>query len=119
MPGARKGSATNAGESPASKPTPAVSTSQLRMVFDKFDTDKSGAVSASEMADMFKLLKIDCPPSKLKQLMVEADPDGSGYIEFEEFKTVLQKQLKEGGGALAGVGVPREAEEVQPLSGDA
>lgn len=73
------------------------------MVFDKFDTDKSGAVSASEMADMFKLLKIDCPPSKLKQLMVEADPDGSGYIEFEEFKTVLQKQLKEGGGALAGV----------------
>jgi len=38
---------------------------------------------------------------ELAALMKEADPDGSGEIDFEEFVTVLQKQTKEGGGGLA------------------
>lgn len=30
-------------------------------------------------------------------MMREADPDGSGEIDFEEFVAVLQKQMGEGG----------------------
>ena len=74
----------------------------IRRVFDKFDADGSGAVSTEEITKMVKQLKLDWGPAKIKALMMEADPDKSGQIEFEEFKTVLQKQLK-AGGDLAGV----------------
>ena len=39
-------------------------------------------------------------PEELRQLMKEADPDGSGEVDFEEFVAVLKKQIGEGGGGL-------------------
>ena len=43
---------------------------------------------------------MDKSPEELRQLMHDADPDGSGEVDFEEFVTVLRKQMKEGGGGL-------------------
>jgi hypothetical protein len=89
--------------SPNPRSPPPMSNARLRMVFDKFDTDKSGAVSIAEMKQMVKALKLDMSDEQVAMLMKEADPDGSGQIEFEEFISVLQKQLADGKGALAGV----------------
>ena len=80
-----------------------MSEARLRIVFDKFDVDKSGAVSTDEMTQMIKSLKLKLTESEIKQLMRDADPDGSGHIEFEEFASVLKKQLKSGKGGLASV----------------
>ena len=76
----------------------------LRPVFDKFDVDGSGAVSTEEMSAMVKQLKMDITPEKLRKMMVEADPDMSGEIDFEEFVQVTKAQIEAGnGGALAAV----------------
>ena len=77
---------------------------RLRPVFHKFDVDGSGTVSTEEMASMLSLLEMDLTPDEVAQLMVDADPDGSGEIDFEEFYAVLSKQIREGnGGGLAQV----------------
>ena len=76
---------------------------KLRPVFDKFDVDHSGSVSTSEMGKMLSQIGMHKSPEELKQLMVEADPDGSGEIDFNEFVAVLSKQMKDGGGGLFSV----------------
>jgi len=73
---------------------------KLRAVFDKFDADGSGAVSSAELGEMVKALKLDLSAEQIATLMKEADPDGSGEIEFEEFLSVMRSQV-EGGGGLA------------------
>ncbi|KOO29901.1 calmodulin-like protein 8 [Chrysochromulina tobinii] len=69
---------------------------KLRPIFDKFDIDGSGMVSPDEIATMVKMLKMQMTDEQLVQLMVDADPDGSGAIDFDEFMAVLSKQLGEG-----------------------
>ena len=70
---------------------------KLREVFNKFDADKSGAISTEELGAIAKLLKLEVTPAKLKKMMMDADPDGSGEIDFEEFVVVFQKQMAAGG----------------------
>ena len=71
---------------------------KLRPVFDKFDVDGSGAVSTDEMKAMVTQLKMDISPQKLRKMMVEADPDMSGEIDFEEFLATVKKQVAAGNG---------------------
>ena len=74
----------------------------LRPVFDKFDVDGSGSVSTDEMTRMVKQLKMDLSPEKIRKMMVEADPDMSGEVDFEEFCSAVKSQVEAGnGGALA------------------
>ena len=76
----------------------------LKPIFDKFDVDGSGAVSTEEMSAMVKQLKMDITPERLRKMMVEADPDMSGEIDFDEFVSVTKAQIEAGnGGALAAV----------------
>ena len=75
---------------------------KLKPLFDQFDEDGSGAVSTDEVGKMAKSLGIELTHSQLDDLMLQADPDGSGEIEFEELVACLKKQMKEGsGGAMA------------------
>lgn len=73
---------------------------KLRQVFDKFDADGSGAVDTREMKAMIAQLELQLSDDEVARLMVEADPDGSGLVEFEEFVTVMAEQMKKGGGGL-------------------
>ena len=75
---------------------------KLRPVFDAFDVDGSGTISTIEMGAMLQQLDIQKSPAELKALMSEADPDGSGEVDFEEFFVVLQAQMAEGSGGLLG-----------------
>ena len=75
---------------------------KLRPIFDKFDVDASGCISTDEMTNILKQLKIKMSPEQIGAMMKEADPDGSGSVDFEEFVTVLKRQM-EAGGQLAAV----------------
>ena len=75
----------------------------LKQIFDRFDEDKSGAVSTAEMASMCRALNLGMSKEQLTQMMKVADPDGSGEIDFEEFVTVLTTQIQGGGGGLANI----------------
>ena len=70
---------------------------RLRQVFDKFDVDSSGTVSTEEMGTMIRALKMDMSREQIDQLVKDADPDGSGEIDFEEFTHVLEAQMRDGG----------------------
>ena len=81
----------------------AISDSMLRDIFNKFDIDKSGSVSSSELAAMTRMLKMDLSPADLKQLMQDADSNGNGEIEFGEFKGAVKRQLGDGNSGLVAV----------------
>ena len=56
---------------------------KLRPLFDKFDIDGSGSISLVEMTGILMQLKIKMSPEQINTMMKEADPDGSGEIDFE------------------------------------
>lgn len=58
--------------------------------FDRFDADHSGTIELAEFAEMLcKTLGYesidDLPPKMLKTEFIDADTDGSGQMDFEEF----------------------------------
>ena len=63
---------------------------------------QSGCISTDEMTNILKQLKIKMTAAQIGAMMKEADPDGSGSVDFDEFCTVLTKQM-EAGGQLASV----------------
>jgi len=76
---------------------------KLRPIFDQFDADGSGSVSTDEVGQMAMSLGMELTSEQLEQLMLDADPDGSGEIEFEELIDVLKRQSQDGaeGGMVA------------------
>lgn len=70
---------------------------KLKPVFSKFDADKSGSISTAEMGKIVKAIGMEMSPDDIKKMMKDADPDGSGEVDFEEFVSVLKKQMKDGG----------------------
>ena len=75
---------------------------RYRQIFDKFDRDGSGAVSTDEMTMMLRELGISKSIVEVNQIMIDADPDGSGEIDFTEFIVVMRNQ-REGSGGLGDV----------------
>ena len=71
---------------------------RLRPVFDEFDKDKSGSINKKEMKKVLKKAKLaNMTDEKIKALIKEADGDGSGEIDFDEFVECIANQVGEGG----------------------
>ena len=62
---------------------------KLRAIFDKFDTNHSDTISATELKQVIAATKIKVPPAEIRRMIGEADSDGSGEIEFEEVRRYL------------------------------
>ena len=73
---------------------------KLRPVFNKFDADRSGAVSIGEMTKMAKAIGVQLTPAQLKQMMAEADPNGSGEVDFEEVSSLCTARVQPVGGSV-------------------
>jgi Ca2+-binding EF-hand superfamily protein len=59
-------------------------------VFDKFDQDMSGNISASEFSRVLKYMGFNPPDEMVEQLVSMADSDHSGEIDKEEFPTAMR-----------------------------
>lgn len=81
---------------------------RVKMKFDQFDTDKSGAIEYPEFERMiFSLLhcsKNDLPECRMQRFWHELDQDGNGVVDFQEFTEWYLKYF-----ALAQLGGPIEA----------
>ena len=67
---------------------------RINDIFDKFDVDRSAGIDASEMVDGMKSIGIDLTPAQARSLLKEADADGDGYVQREEFQWVVENQVR-------------------------
>lgn len=57
----------------------------LRLVFDVFDTDRSGSIDAQELRKAMKALGFKISKESIEEMIADLDADKSGSIEFDEF----------------------------------
>ena len=64
---------------------------EYKDAFDMFDKDKSGDISAKELASLFRSLGHKMSDNEIKDMIDEIDTSGDGNISFEEFIHLMQK----------------------------
>jgi calmodulin len=63
----------------------------LQMAFRAFDIDGNGRIDREELAQVMKNLGQELTAEEIDAMMKEADTDGDGTIDFEEFKALMAK----------------------------
>jgi Ca2+-binding EF-hand superfamily protein len=79
----------------------------VRDVFDGFDTDGSGAIGTSAVADLLTVLGLGRfvrSKAELEVVFLVMDGDGSGDIDFEEFFAWFTDPAGGNGGSSLGSG---------------
>ncbi|XP_057777555.1 probable calcium-binding protein CML25 [Salvia miltiorrhiza] len=66
----------------------------LRHAFEVFDADKNGAISAEELLNVLRSLGEECTLDDCKKMISGVDIDGSGTIDFDEFKAMMMKGVR-------------------------
>jgi len=62
---------------------------EVEALFNLVDTDGSGLIDEGELEELFELVGVDASPEEIRQVMLEADADGSGEIDREEWADVM------------------------------
>lgn len=62
---------------------------EIREAFNVFDKDGSGKISGDELRSIMKSLGEDLTEEEIQQMMREADKNGDGEIDYEEFVQLL------------------------------
>jgi len=62
---------------------------EIKVVFDSFDTDKSGRIDATELQSALKNLKVYKSPEQVQALIKEVDKDMNGTVEFNELLDIV------------------------------
>lgn len=68
---------------------------RLRTAFNLFDKDKKGTIGKKDLKNLLQEMKVDLTDEELNDILHEIDEDGSGLIEFEEFKTFMKREMSE------------------------
>ncbi|KAF7851396.1 hypothetical protein BT93_L4014 [Corymbia citriodora subsp. variegata] len=64
---------------------------ELREVFDIYDLDKNGRISAKELHKVLNKLGEKCSLSDCQRMIGSVDRDGDGQVDFDEFKAMMTK----------------------------
>ena len=65
-----------------------LSENNLQIAFDKFDTDRSGTISCSELKGVIGIVANE---SIWEEMITEIDTNGDGMVDFDEFSTMMNK----------------------------
>ncbi|OWF56448.1 neo-calmodulin-like [Mizuhopecten yessoensis] len=68
---------------------------ELEDAFALFDNDGDGTITIKELGGVMRSLGQNPTHDELKEIMLEADVDGNGYIDKEEFKMIIAKKVSE------------------------
>ena len=61
----------------------------LKLCFNLFDVKKQDFLGADDLDDILRAMGFRPSKEELKEILEEIDEDGSGEIEFDEFKELL------------------------------
>ncbi|XP_060205462.1 calcium-binding allergen Ole e 8-like [Lycium barbarum] len=78
-------------------------TNEVQKVFQRFDTNGDGMISAEELSGVINALGSDTSPEEAARMMDEIDSDRDGFISLQEFAEFCK------GGGDGGVKELREA----------
>ena len=67
--------------------------SKIEEIFKEFDKDGSRGIDENELRQGMKELGITLNDDEVKTMLKDADSDNDGFIQLEEFKTVVQEQV--------------------------
>lgn len=62
---------------------------EIRQAFELFDKDKDGKISPIELKEVMQSLGENLTDQDVKDMIAEADQNGDGYINFNEFKRMM------------------------------
>merc|ERR1719477_541509 len=63
---------------------------ELREAFKIFDRDKDGYISMKELKKVTSMLGTVLTKEEIEEFMAEADVDGNGKLDYDEFVKMLQ-----------------------------
>jgi Ca2+-binding EF-hand superfamily protein len=66
---------------------------QIENIFQRFDSDGSQGIDATELHAGMKTIGISLTTDQANELLREADADGDGYVQYEEFEFVIMNQI--------------------------
>lgn len=70
-------------------------TGPRREAFDLFDADGSGTIDAKELKVAMRALGFEPKKEEIRKMIAEADRDGSGSVDFEEFLAMMASKMGE------------------------
>jgi Ca2+-binding EF-hand superfamily protein len=63
---------------------------ELKNAFNVFDVNGDGNISKKELSSVLKQLGQKLTEKQVNEMLKQADKDGDGFINFEEFKKMTQ-----------------------------
>ena len=66
---------------------------EFKQTFDKFDIDGDNTINTKELGHVMRQLGQNPTEAELQDMINEVDADGSGSIEFDEFKILMHKKI--------------------------
>ncbi|KAL2130343.1 hypothetical protein VTI74DRAFT_6569 [Chaetomium olivicolor] len=79
----------------SSSKLPADQVAQYREVFEIFDKDGTGDITADELGQVMKELGLNPSDEELRDLINEVDLNKDGVISFDEFLALMSQNVKE------------------------
>ena len=67
---------------------------EYKEAFDMFDKNKKGTISASDITTIMKNFGYPISRKEVEKMIAEIDTSGDGEVDFEEFVTLMQKQIQ-------------------------
>lgn len=68
---------------------------EIKEAFDLFDTDSSGRIDAKELKIAMRALGFEPKREEVKIMIAEADREGTGTIEFQDFIDLMTVKIAE------------------------
>jgi calmodulin len=65
----------------------------FKLAFSLFDRDGDGSCDATELGTVMRALGQNPTDEELRDMIAEADADGSGSIDFNEFLVLMHRRL--------------------------
>lgn len=69
-------------------------TEKYRQIFDSFDVDGSGGISANELYSALTQAGVSCSRVEIENLIKESDLNQNSTIEFDEFLILIDRISK-------------------------